>query len=50
MNDFHLKISRFTVFYNGCLLIYSIVVTMDTKSTDTNSNQPISSSGVGELL
>ena len=27
-----------------------LVVTMDTKSTDTSSKQPVSSSGVGELL
>ena len=32
---------------SGCL---SLAVTMDTKSTDTNSTQLVSSSGVGELL
>ena len=32
---------------SGCLLLG---VTMDTKSTDTNSTRLVSSGGVGELL
>ena len=32
----------------GCFLLS--VVTIDTKSTDISNNQPVSSSGVGELL
>ena len=40
---------EYLVMYCIWLFIY-LVVTMDTKHTDININQPVSSSGVGKSL